>query len=94
MYIYFIVFPTLGDVSIPTKSQPNIYIETPLCWAPTQQPKPNTVPLPAPRNVSKQVCLLTLYITVLQDGQFTEYFNNFNSQEKSIQFGIFARFYF
>ena len=58
--MYFITAPT-DDVSSTAKSQPNIYIETPLCWATQsqshsiQQLQPNTIPLPAPRNVSKHV---------------------------------------
>ena len=60
--MYFITAPT-DDVSSTAKSQPNIYIETPLCWATQsqsiQQLQPNTIPLPAPRNISKHVVSIT-----------------------------------
>ena len=60
---YLCLIPATDDVSSTAKSQPNIYIETPsLCWEQSQplrrQPdhQSKLVPLPAPRNVTKQVC--------------------------------------
>ena len=65
---YLCLIPATDDVSSTAKSQPNIYIETPsLCWEQSQPPpqqldQSNVVPLPAPRNVTKQVHTYLLYL--------------------------------